>query len=170
MSRTNKPIFLKENYLKIYFNEISFIQSEYNNFKPLVKRNFETDLDISKKKKPKLEKKNLIHYTINEGEEIYQGNLEDDKNEKWDQFEINKKKYNVNTTYDENNYTTLLDKNNISNEQRNKAEKIVKEIMRESNKDTNIHILEDRGLLNENDIDEEDKYSSVLRKKDNDDI
>ena len=42
--------------------------------------------------------------------------------------------------------------------------------MRESNKDTNIHILEDRGLLNENDIDEEDKYSSVLRKKDNDDI
>jgi PAB1-binding protein PBP1 len=42
--------------------------------------------------------------------------------------------------------------------------------MRESNKDTNIHILEDRGLLNENDIDEEYKYSSVLRKKDNDDI
>jgi PAB1-binding protein PBP1 len=42
--------------------------------------------------------------------------------------------------------------------------------MRDSNKDTNIHILEDRGLLNENDIDEEDKYSSVLRKKDNDDI
>ena len=73
-------------------------------------------------------------------------------------------------TNSHNNYTTLLDKNNISNEQRNKAEKIVKEIMRESNKDTNIHILEDRGLLNENDIDEEDKYSSVLRKKDNDDI
>ena len=170
ISRTNKPIFLKENYLKIYFNEISFIQSDYKNFKPLAKANFETDFDISKKKKPKLEKKNLIHYKINEGEEIYQGNLEDDNNEKWDQFEINKKKYNVNTTYDENNYTTLLDKNNISNEQRNKAEKIVKEIMRESNKDTNIHILEDRGLLNENDIDEEDKYSSVLRKKDNDDI
>ena len=29
LSRTNKPIFLKENYLKIYFNEISFIQSDY---------------------------------------------------------------------------------------------------------------------------------------------
>ena len=104
LSRTNKPIFLKENYLKIYFNEISFIQSDYKSFKPLAKGNFETDFDISKKKKPKLEKKNLIHYKINEGDVLYQGNLEDDNNEKWDQFEINKKKYNVKTTYDERNY------------------------------------------------------------------
>lgn len=168
LSRTNKPIFLKENYLKIYFNEISFIQSDYKSFKPLAKGNFETDFDISKKKKPKLEKKNLIHYKINEGDVLYQGNLEDDNNEKWDQFEINKKKYNVKTTYDENNYTTTLDKKNISNEQKNKAEKIIKEIMRDSNKDTNIHVLEDRGLIEENDLDEEDKYSSVIRNKNND--
>ena len=168
LSRTNKPIFLKENYLKIYFNEISFIQSDYKSFKPLAKGNFETDFDISKKKKPKLEKKNLIHYKINEGEEIYTDSLEDNTNEKWDQFEINKKKYNVNTTYDENNYTTTLDKKNISNEQKNKAEKIIKEIMRDSNKDTNIHVLEDRGLIEENDLDEEDKYSSVIRNKNND--
>ncbi len=168
LSRTNKPIFLKENYLKIYFNEISFIQSDYKNFKPLAKGNFETDFDISKKKKPKLGKKNLIHYKINEGEEIYTDSLEDNTNEKWDQFEINKKKYNVKTTYDENNYTTTLDKKNISNEQKNKAEKIIKEIMRDSNKDTNIHVLEDRGLIEENDLDEEDKYSSVIRNKNND--
>ena len=168
LSRTNKPIFLKENYLKIYFNEISFIQSDYKNFKPLAKGNFETDFDISKKKKPKLEKKNLIHYKINEGEEIYTDSLEDNTNEKWDQFEINKMKYNVKTTYDENNYTTTLDKKNISNEQKNKAEKIIKEIMRDSNKDTNIHVLEDRGLIEENDLDEEDKYSSVIRNKNND--
>ena len=165
LSRTNKPIFLKENYLKIYFNEISFIQSDYKNFKPLAKGNFETDFDISKKKKPKLEKKNLIHYKINEGEEIYTDSLEDNTNEKWDQFEINKMKYNVKSTYDENNYTTTLDKKNISNEQKNKAEKIIKEIMRDSNKDTNIHILEDRGLIEENDLDEEEKYSSVIRNK-----
>ena len=58
MSRTDKQIFLKENNLKIYFNEISFIQSKYsNNFKLLKKEIFETDFDISKKKKPKLEKK-----------------------------------------------------------------------------------------------------------------
>ena len=168
LSRTNKPIFLKENYLKIYFNEISFIQSDYKNFKPLAKGNFETDFDISKKKKPKLEKKNLIHYKINEGEEIYTDSLEDNTNEKWDQFEINKMKYNVKSTYDENNYTTTLDKKNISNEQKNKAEKIIKEIMRDSNKDTNIHVLEDRGLIEENDLDEEDKYSSVIRNKNND--
>ena len=165
LSRTNKPIFLKENYLKIYFNEISFIQSDYKNFKPLAKGNFETDFDISKKKKPKLEKKNLIHYKINEGEEIYTDSLEDNTNEKWDQFEINKMKYNVKSTYDENNYTTTLDKKNISNEQKHKAEKIIKEIMRDSNKDTNIHVLEDRGLIEENDLDEEEKYSSVIRNK-----
>ena len=74
-------------------------------------------------------------------------------------------KYNVKSTYDENNYTTTLDKKNISNEQKNKAEKIIKEIMRDSNKDTNIHVLEDRGLIEENDLDEEEKYSSVIRNK-----
>ena len=87
-----------------------------------------------------------------------------------EQFEINKLKYNVNTIYDENNYITLLGKKNIFNEQINKAEKILKEIMRESNKDTNIHILEYRGLINENEnkFDEEDKYSSDIRKDNND--
>jgi PAB1-binding protein PBP1 len=77
-------------------------------------------------------------------------------------------KYNVKSTYDENNYTTTLDKKNISNEQKNKAEKIIKEIMRDSNKDTNIHVLEDRGLIEENDLDEEQKYSSVIRNQNND--
>jgi PAB1-binding protein PBP1 len=40
--------------------------------------------------------------------------------------------------------------------------------MRDSNKDTNIHILEDRGLIEENDLDEEQKYSSVIRNQNND--
>ena len=51
---------------------------------------------------------------------------------------------------------------------KNKVEKIVKEIMRKCNKVTNIHILEYRSLINENEFDEEDKYSSVIRKNNND--
>ena len=44
-----------------------------------------------------------------------------------------------------------------------KTEKIIQEIYSNSNNATNIHILEDRGLVTECEIDEEDKYSSVLR-------
>jgi PAB1-binding protein PBP1 len=50
----------------------------------------------------------------------------DDNDSKWDQFEINKKKFNVGTTYDENKYTTELDKEIIPMKVKQKADKIAK--------------------------------------------
>ena len=43
-----------------------------------------------------------------------------------------------------------------------KAEKIVKEILEGDS--TNIHIQEERGLIAQTEGDEEEKYSSVIRK------
>lgn len=75
------------------------------------------------------------------------------------------KKYNVVSTYDENLYTTKLDKSKITKEQNDYAEKIYNEIKNSSYNEKNIHILEDRGIIDEKDgdFDEEDKYSSVIK-------
>jgi PAB1-binding protein PBP1 len=170
LSRTGVPIFLKESKLKIYFKDISHINYDIKKFIPQIKNNFETDLQISKKsqKREKGEKK-LVKYEINENNKnkfAFQS-LEDDfgkDEEKLDQFEINKKRYNIVSTYDENLYTTKLDKNKITEEDKKYADKMYKEIMSSSNNENDIHILEDRGIIQENDdFDEEDKYSSVIK-------
>ena len=177
LSRTGIPIFLKESKLKIYFKEISHINFELKNILKYIKNNFETDLQVSKKNaKNDKEEKKLVKYEVNENEKnifTYKG-LEDDLNDKdndakWDQFEINKKKYNVVSTYDENLYTTKLDKSKITKEQNDYAEKIYNEIKNSSYNEKNVHILEDRGIIDEKDgdFDEEDKYSSVIKNNSN---
>lgn len=177
LSRTGIPIFLKESKLKIYFREISYINFEIKNILKHIKNNFETDLQVLKKNiKNDKEEKKLVKYEINEKDKnifTYKG-LEDDLNDKnndakWDQFEINKKKYNVVSTYDENLYTTKLDKSKITKEQNDYADKIYNEIKNSSYNEKNIHILEDRGIIDEKDgdFDEEDKYSSVIKNNNN---
>ena len=182
VSRTGKPIFLKESKLKIYFKDISHIDYEIKNESPLKNKNkncdiFLIDKEISNKKSgKKKEKEKLVKYQVNENDKNIFSNqsLEDEINnknndEKWDQFEVNKRKYNVISTYNENLYTTVLDKNKISKELNDYADKIYNEIKNSSQNEQNIHILEDRGIIQETDgdINEEDKYSSVIKNKDN---
>ena len=76
---------------------------------------------------------------------------------------MNKTKFNVATSYDELHYTTKLNANEIPIQVKIKAEKIVQEIL-EGDKSENIHIREERGLIEQTDGDEEEKYSSVIRK------
>ena len=176
LSRTGKQIFLKESKLKIYFNDISYIDYEINNFIPQPKNNFEIDSEISKKKYNKNKEEKLVKYKVNEEDKNIFSNqsLEDEINNKnndenWDQFEVNKKKYNVISTYDENLYTTVLDKNKIPKELNDYADKIYNEIKNSSQNEKNIHILEDRGIIQEadGDINEEEKYSSVIKNNNN---
>ena len=89
----------------------------------------------------------------------------DESDLNWDQFELNKKKFNVESSYDEKHYTTELIHSRIPEKLKMKAEKIVKEIIENTKENDNIHLKEERGIVNqtENDEDEEDKYSSVLR-------
>jgi hypothetical protein len=170
-SRTGVPLFLKESILKIYFKEILSFNYEINNNISDNKNKkdiFKLDSDISNINNiysSKAEEK-LVKYEVKEEDKnIYMNKkLEDDEDENWDQFELNKKMYNVVSTYDENLYTTKLDKNKITEEDKKYADKMYKEIMSSSNNENDIHILEDRGIIQENDdFDEEDKYSSVIK-------
>ena len=177
-SRTGVPIFLKESLLKIYFKEIINISYEIKNLIKIDKNEFQIDSKIHKNNKNfnnKIEEK-LVKYevSIGSGQEsngmYLNQKLEDDNSdEKWDQFELNKKMYNVVSTYDENLYTTKLDKNNITEDDKKYADKIYNEIINSSKDEKNVHILEDRGIISQHDEDynEEEKYSSVIRDNNN---
>ncbi|KAI9760308.1 MAG: Bud site selection protein 6 [Chaenotheca gracillima] len=82
----------------------------------------------------------------------------------WDQFAENEKKFGVKSDYDENIYTTTIDRSNPLYKQRAAAaERIAREI--ESGTAMNSHVAEERGLVMGDDsgIDEEEKYSGVRR-------
>lgn len=85
----------------------------------------------------------------------------------WDQFEANKQKFGVTSTYDENLYTKKLDRNQLTKEQIQHAERLAREI--ETSLSTNVHLQEERGQVDQTDVsgdwDEEDKYSGVIREK-----
>lgn len=83
---------------------------------------------------------------------------------KWDQFETNRRLYNVKSTYDENLYTKPLDRTAITREQMHHAERIAHEI--ENSYSSNVHLQEERGQLAQQDYDEEDMYSGVIRETD----
>ncbi|RLN59215.1 hypothetical protein BBJ29_003815 [Phytophthora kernoviae] len=86
----------------------------------------------------------------------------------WNQFEANEKLFGVVSSYDENIYTTKLDKTKISTEQSRAAEKLAQEIEHQS-ASGNFHLQEERGQTmrgnkHANDLDEEARYSSVDRR------
>ena len=177
LSRTGVPLFLKESLLKIYFKEILSINYLINNNIPQEKNNFKNntfkvDSQISKKNINKTKEEKLVKYEIkpeDKNNKYINQTLEDEEDTNWDQFELNKKVYNVISTYDENLYTTKLDKNKITEEDKKFADKIYNEIMKTNKDEKNVHILEERGVLQQkdNDMDEEDKYSSVVKNNSN---
>ncbi|KAL7438408.1 hypothetical protein ACHAXM_006198 [Skeletonema potamos] len=80
----------------------------------------------------------------------------------WDQFAANQEKFGVKTSFDENLYTTKLDRDKIDQAKFKEAERIAREI--ESQTTTNIHLAEERNQKLALDFDEEDLYSGVLDK------
>ena len=56
---------------------------------------------------------------------LFETTLHDD-DPNWDQFEYNKEKFNVESTYSENNYTTDLNRDMISLDKKIEADKIEK--------------------------------------------
>ncbi|KAJ5893886.1 hypothetical protein N7495_005577 [Penicillium taxi] len=81
----------------------------------------------------------------------------------WDQFEANERLFGTRTNYDENIYTTRLDRSDPAFRQKQvEATRIAREI--EGNQVENPHMREERGLASDaGDEDEEDKYSGVRR-------
>ncbi|CAE6354181.1 unnamed protein product [Rhizoctonia solani] len=80
----------------------------------------------------------------------------------WDQFSANEKMFGVITSFNEEAYTTAIDRNAPDfKEKERKAEALAKEIMGAST--NNSHIAEERGAVDDSGLNEEDKYSSVIR-------
>lgn len=79
----------------------------------------------------------------------------------WNQFEANRRLYNVQDTYDENLYTKKLDKRNLTKEQLRKADRVARSI--ETSTSNNVVLKEDRGQLEGEDFNEEDMFSGVMR-------
>lgn len=90
-------------------------------------------------------------------------------NRNWDQFETNKALFGVNSTYDEELYTTKLERGPQMKDLEKEASRIAREI--EGQVTRNFHLAEERGthVPNELDsLDEESRFSSVLRELGND--
>ncbi|TVY83812.1 Uncharacterized protein LSUE1_G001222, partial [Lachnellula suecica] len=87
----------------------------------------------------------------------------------WDQFAENERRFGLTTDYDENIYTTAIDKSHPQHKQRvAEAERMAREIERSTA--TNSHVAEERVTDNvtggDTGGDEEDKYSGVRRQQD----
>ncbi|KAK8465030.1 hypothetical protein PHAVU_010G133101 [Phaseolus vulgaris] len=82
-------------------------------------------------------------------------------NRGWDQFETNKMLFGVKSTFNEELYTTKLEKGPQTRELEKQALRIAREIEGEETQD--LHLAEERGLYHNFDIDEETRFSSVYR-------
>ncbi|PGH12073.1 hypothetical protein AJ79_04472 [Helicocarpus griseus UAMH5409] len=89
--------------------------------------------------------------------------LESSGSGNWDQFEANERLFGATTSYDENLYTTKIDRSDPSYKRKEaEAARIAREI--ETSDTDNVHLREERGLAAENDYaNEEEKYSGVRR-------
>lgn len=82
----------------------------------------------------------------------------------WDQFAVNEKLTGTQSNYSEELYTTKLCASDFSKDQIEHARRLAREI--EGKATDNIHVAEERGqrpLAEADDMDEEDKYSTVLQ-------
>ncbi|GAV84943.1 LsmAD domain-containing protein/PAM2 domain-containing protein/SM-ATX domain-containing protein, partial [Cephalotus follicularis] len=92
-------------------------------------------------------------------ENIFEGHW----NRNWDQFETNETLFGVKSTFDEELYTTKLEKGPRMRDLEREAMRIAREIEGEETQD--LHLAEERGIhRDENfDMDEETRFSSVFR-------
>ncbi|GAB2293308.1 Polyadenylate-binding protein-interacting protein 3 [Dionaea muscipula] len=81
----------------------------------------------------------------------------------WDQFKVNETLFGVKSTFNEELYTTKLEKGPQMRELEEEALRIAREIEGEQTND--LHLAEERGIYPHGnfDIDEETRFSSVLR-------
>ena len=184
----NEEKIVELNQIKFFsVKEISFTNSQgpsetktqkaisQNKSNRLFTNTFNTDIEISKhnnssnqiSKSVKSSKNKVFQKFSLEGTSNNEL-LEEAKDVKFNQFEDNKKAFNIGEEFNEDEYTTKLNINEFTLEEIKNAEKQALDIINSSvsNTDNNRHLLEERGLMplqdNEN---EEALYSAVIREK-----
>lgn len=129
----------------------------------------QTDREIGALNKKGSNEQDLVPWNFGDSSSLVSGSeslddmtLDDYKSEGWDQIAVNREKFGVKCTYDEEIYTTHLDKEAPEYEERNaRAAAIAREI--ESESSTNIHVLEDRGKNVAGEYSEEMMYSAATK-------
>ncbi|KAK9459408.1 uncharacterized protein V1516DRAFT_687162 [Lipomyces oligophaga] len=139
------------------------------NLNDQISAGFKTDGDISGRSGAETGKvRELERWQPDETEELGEA-LEDmslSSSKGWDQFAVNEERFGVRSTFDEEIYTTKLDKSHPDYELRAAAaERIAREI-ESSSYGGNLHMAEERNaVVDDSGVDEEDKYSGVVRTK-----
>ena len=131
---------------------------------------FKTDTDISRS--GDIKERDLKKWAPEE--HTSSGGIEDDLgdshfgnsnsgNANWDQFAANEKLFGVRTDFDEELYTTRLDRSGADFKAREQhAIQIANEIQQTAS--SNVHMQEERGLaVDDSGLDEEDRYGAVVR-------
>lgn len=121
---------------------------------------FQTDADISGNQ---ARGERTLQKWVPEGPDNTDLSLDSGGAGTWDQFATNSQLFGAQSTYDENLYTTAIDRSAPSYKRREaEAARIAREI--EGQTSGNSHVREERGQAVEHDgEDEEDKYSGVRR-------
>lgn len=124
---------------------------------------FRTDTDISGSLA--MRERNLQRWEPSAADSSVDMSLESSQTGGWDQFEVNERLFGATTSYDENLYTTRIDRNDPSYKKREaEAARIAREI--EGTQSDNPHLREERGQAFEGDgHDEEERYSGVRREQ-----
>ncbi|KZP23766.1 hypothetical protein FIBSPDRAFT_918970 [Athelia psychrophila] len=130
---------------------------------------FRTDTDISGKAKPGRERE-LQAWQPAPTDASLPGPPSDDltfgggvNGTSWDQFAVNEKLFGVKTNFDEDTYTTKLDRSGADFKEREKrAQRLANEII--GGATSNPHIAEERNMnVDDSGVNEEDKYGAVVR-------
>lgn len=124
---------------------------------------FRTDTDISGSLA--MRERNLQRWEPSAADSNVDMSLESSQTGGWDQFEANARLFGATTSYDENLYTTRINRNDPSYKKREaEAARIAREI--EGTQSENPHLREERGQAFEGDgHDEEERYSGVRREQ-----
>ncbi|KAI8617552.1 LsmAD domain-containing protein [Chytriomyces sp. MP71] len=134
------------------------------------KGGFETDAAIGSRVGNFGRERELVQWASDVPDETNTAGLDDHSaNTKWDQFATNERLFGVETDFQEDIYTTVIDRSDPNFKRKEAdAQRIAKEIEAGFGKTDNIHLLEEQNLKAGNDgaEDEESKYSSVMRKPD----
>ncbi|KAF9431103.1 hypothetical protein BGZ76_000571 [Entomortierella beljakovae] len=147
---------------------VDFVPSEKSGHDRGEREGFKTDTDISRS--GDIRERDLKKWAPEEYSSVggIEDNLEDTQfNGKagWDQFAANERLFGVRTDFDEELYTTKLDRSGADFKAREQqAIQIANEIQQSVS--NNVHMREERGLsVDDSGLDEEDLYGAVVREQ-----
>ncbi|KAF8927412.1 hypothetical protein BGZ58_010410 [Dissophora ornata] len=159
-------IILGKECMAINVLDVDFVPHERSGPERGEREGFKTDTDISRS--GEIKERDLKKWAPDE--QLTFGGIEDGLGDGrgngragWDQFAANERLFGVKTDFDEELYTTKLDRSGADFKAREQqAIQIANEIQQSVS--TNVHMREERGLaVDDSGLDEEDLYGAVVR-------